>query len=140
MTTIPMQYETTYRWTGNGEAGTVDIEGHATLPVGSPLGGDRYSPEHMLVATVETCLANYVLVIASMSKLAIEAYQSNAEGELEKDEGGYRFKRFLIRPQVTVAEADRERAQRVLEKAHKACLVARSLNCPVEIQPRIVSA
>jgi organic hydroperoxide reductase OsmC/OhrA len=133
-----MQYETAYQWTGKGAAGTISIDGRPDLPVGIPHDTDRYSPEHLLVAITEICLANFVLLIAEMSKLQVKTYRSSAEGELEHEKGaGYRFKRILVRPELTVEGASRALAERVLEKAHKSCLIARSLNCPVDIEPII---
>lgn len=140
MSTIPMHYQTAYQWRGEAANGEIAVEGHADLPVGTPHDADRFSPEHLLVATAETCLANYVLLIAERSKLAVQAYRSSAEGELEKEEpAGYRFKRILIRPELRVEAGSESLAQRVLDKAHRACLVARSLSCPVDIEPTILS-
>ena len=138
MSQIPMHYHTAYSWTGQGEGGEIAIESHAPLPVGSPHSTDRYSPEHLLVLAAETCLANYVLVIAGMSKLEVKDYRSTAEGELlQEDKIGYRFKRILIRPELTVAAGNEVQAQRILEKSHKLCLIARSLNCPVDMEPTV---
>jgi organic hydroperoxide reductase OsmC/OhrA len=134
---IPMRYETSYQWSGKGADGTMNIPGSTALPMGGPDVAGRYSPEHFLAAAAETCLANTFFVIAGLSRLEIEAYRSSTEGELEFTKGeGYRFKRILIRPVVTLAEDALARAQRALEKAHKACLIARSLNCPVEMEPK----
>lgn len=138
MADLPMHYQTTYQWQGKAADGEISIEHHKALPVGTPHDLDRYSPEHLLVAAAEICLANYVLLIAGMSKLAVTAYRSSAEGELERDDkGGYRFKRILIRPELTVSEESESLAHRVLDKAHRSCLIARSLNCPVDIEPSI---
>jgi organic hydroperoxide reductase OsmC/OhrA len=88
------------------------------------------------VVAAETCLANYVLLIAQMSKLEIKAYRSTSEGELVKDgKAGYRFQRILIRPELTVEAGKEPQAERVLKKAHGLCLIARSLNCPVDMEP-----
>lgn len=68
------------------------------------------------------------------------AYRSSAYGKLElerEDRGGYKFKRILIRPELTVGGESESLAGRVLEKAHRSCLVARSLNCPVDQEPTI---
>jgi organic hydroperoxide reductase OsmC/OhrA len=140
MTEIPMHYTTAYAWQGKAADGVVSIEGHDGLPAGTPHDTDRFSPEHLLVATAEICLANYVLLIADRSKLKVNAYSSTAEGELEFEQSaGYRFKRIVIRPQLGVEAGAESLAQRVVEKAHKACLVARSLSCPVDIEPTISS-
>jgi organic hydroperoxide reductase OsmC/OhrA len=135
---IPLQYQTAYQWTGASAAGDIMIEGTAPLPVGTPQDTGRYSPEHLLVVAAETCLANYVLLIAEMSKLAVKGYRSTSEGELIKeDKVGYRFKRILIRPELTVEAGKEAQAKRILNKAHALCLIARSLNCPVDMEPVI---
>lgn len=129
-----MQYHTAYRWQGQAADGFASIDPRPQLPVGSPHDIDRYCPEHLLVVAAETCLANYVMLIAEMSGLQVKAYQSTAEGELEKyDVGLYRFKRVLIRPELTVDPASESLGNRVLEKAQRSCRVARSLSCPIDI-------
>jgi organic hydroperoxide reductase OsmC/OhrA len=139
MTGIPMNYQTTYQWQAEAADGVIYIEGHAELLVGRPHDLDRYCPEHLLVAAAETCLANYVIMIASMSNLEVKDYRSSAEGELEHNsKAGYRFKRIIIRPELTIAGTSQALAEQILEKAHNACLIAHSLNCPVDIEPRII--
>jgi len=138
MSDIPLHYHSSYRWTGEAAAGEVSSDGSPLLPVGSPHDTGRYSPEHLLVVAAETCLANYVLLLAGLSKIEIKDYCSTAEGELMQEEmAGYRFRRIVIRPVVTVAAGNEARAERVLQKAHKLCLVARSLNCPVDMQASV---
>jgi organic hydroperoxide reductase OsmC/OhrA len=138
MSEIPMQYDTGYSWAGTEMAGNINIAGHPSLPVGSPHDAARYCPEHLLVATVEACLANYILLFARLSSLEIRAYHSSATGELEKqDKGGFRFRRIVVRPVLHVTETSASLAGRIIEKAHNSCLVARSLNCAVEIEPTI---
>ena len=104
MTRIPISYQTTYHWQADAADGVTNIEGHAELLVGTPHDQDRYSPEHLLVAAVETCLANYVIMVAGLSKLEVKDYRSSAEGELEHNgKAGYHFKRIIIRPELTIA-------------------------------------
>lgn len=139
MPDLPMQYHTAYEWQGNAADGTTTIESHHPLPVGTPHDLDRYSPEHLLVVAAETCLANYVLLIAELSKLTVSTYRSQALGDLEQDEERlYRFKRILIRPEVTFQGATESLARKIVEKAHRMCLIARSINCPVDIEPTIL--
>jgi len=140
MAEIPMHYQTRYAWQGVAPHGLLSIDGHPDLPAGTPHDAERYSPEHLLVAAAEICLANYVLLIAGLSKLTISDYRSQAEGELEREaKAGYRFKRIVIRPEVTVDAGAEALASRVLEKAHRACLIARTLSCAVEMHPTIRS-
>ncbi len=138
MSDIPLKYETAYNWTGDGEKGEVQIADLPVLPFGSPHNTDRFCPENILVVAAEACLANYVLLISSMSKLEIKAYRSTAEGELIKeDQAGYRFKRIVIRPVVTVESGKEQSAERIIQKAHDLCMVARALNCPVDVESSI---
>ncbi len=141
MSEIPLNYHTRYQWTGEAEAGEIEIENLPVLPTGSPHDADRYCPEHLLVVAAESCLANYVLLIARLSRLKLKSYQSSAEGELVKDESsGYRFKRIVIWPRVTVEAGKQARAEKLVHKAHQLCMVARALNCPVEIETDINAA
>ena len=138
MSDLPMHYTTRFSWLGNESNGRIAIDGRPEMPTGSPHAADRYSPEHLLVAAAEVCLANYVVLIAKRSKLALHDYQSRADGELEFEKGaGYRFKRIVIRPVLRVDPGSEDLAARVVDKSHRACLIARSLSCPVDIEPVI---
>lgn len=138
MSDIPLNYQTAYEWTGDAEKGEVRIGELPALPVGSPHNADRYCPEHILVVAAEACLANYVLLISRMSRLEVKAYQSTAEGELLKEDStGYRFKRIVIRPVLTVESGNENTAEKIIQKAHGLCMVARALNFPVDVEPTI---
>jgi organic hydroperoxide reductase OsmC/OhrA len=139
MPDLPMQYQTSYEWQGQASEGNIKVESRHSLPVGTPHDTERYCPEHLLVATAETCLANYVLLIAKHSRLKIIKYESTAEGELEQtDDRRFRFKRIVIRPKITVDDTDDSLANKVIGKSHDACLIARSMNFPVDIEVRII--
>ncbi len=57
---------------------------------------------------------------------------------LSNEEGIWRFTEIRLRPVVTVLrEEDRDRAVRLLEKAEKSCLIARSLQCKVVLFPAV---
>lgn len=97
-----------------------------------------WTPEHLLVASVATCFLTTFRAIAEISRLQVVRLEIEAEGLLEKQEGGFRFTRVVIRPLLTVADAaDQERAQKMLEKAERACLVSRSLSTHIELQAKV---
>lgn len=138
---IPTHYTTRYQWSGEAAAGTTSIEERDSLPVGSPLDNSVYSPEHLLLAASEVCLANTFLIIAEKSKITVSAYESTSEGELEFiPREGFRFKQIVAKPVITVAAGDEAKAEKVVDKAHNACLIARSLNCEVVVEPVIKTA
>ncbi len=97
-----------------------------------------WTPEHLLVASVATCFLATFRAVAENSKLQVVRLEVEAEGVLEKQEGGFRFTRVVVRPRLTIADAaDQERAQRLLEKAERACLISRSLSSQVEMQATV---
>jgi len=138
---VPMHYETRYEWSGaKDQGGTTIVEGNSPLPVGGADAPGRWSPEQMLLAATEVCLISTLLSIASLSKLTIREYRSSAEGDLTfVPKEGYKFEHIVIRPVVTVAAADLAKAKDALGRAHRFCLVARSLNFPVDVEPEFVT-
>ena len=141
MADLPMRYDTRYRWTGKGAEGWIDVEGLDALAVGSPHDAGRFSPEHLFVAAAEICMANFVTLIAERSGLELQSYTSTAHGDLEFEKGAdYRFSTIVIRPCLKIPAGAASLAQRVVDKAHRSCLVARSLNCPVTIEAQFEEA
>lgn len=132
---LPMHYESAYEWTGSEMRGILKIEGVDDVPIGG--GGDPgvLDPEVLILSAVESCHFNTFYTFAKNSGITIKAYRSSASGDLSFIEGqGYQFAKIVVRPVVTVAAAELDRAQRVMEKAHGSCLVSRSLKCPTEME------
>lgn len=92
----------------------------------------EWTPEHFLVASVASCYVSTFAGIAEMSKFAFLSLKLDAEGVLAKDEGGLRFTEIRLHPALVIArKEDRERAVRLLEKAERSCLIAKSLTCKI---------
>ena len=98
----------------------------------------RWTPEHFLVAAVASCFVSTFSGIAEKSRLEFTSFKLDAEGLLDNADGIWRFTEIKLRPVVTVPkEEDRDRAIRLLEKAEKSCLVARSLQFKVTLFPAV---
>lgn len=98
----------------------------------------HWTPEHFFVSAAASCYLSTFSGGAEVSGLKFVSLELEAEGFLGKDEGGWRFTEVVLRPHLTIAsEDDRERADRLLQKAGKSCLVARSLNCRVTLEPEV---
>jgi peroxiredoxin-like protein len=98
----------------------------------------RWTPEHFLVAAVASCFVSTFSGIAEKSRLEFATFNLDAEGVLDHEDGIWRFTEIKLRPVVTVLkEEDRDRAIRLLEKAEKSCLIARSLQCKVALFPAV---
>ena len=136
-------YKAAAHWT-NHKRGIVEGETiPRTINFAAPpeFGGEPglWTPEHLLLAAVSTCYVATLRAVAEASKLEFDGIEVPLEGKIEKLDGGFKFTRITLRPQVTIHnEQDRERVGRVLEKAEQVCLVSRSLDCDIALEPKIV--
>jgi len=97
-----------------------------------------WTPEHLLLGAAATCYVATLRAIAEASKLVFSGLDVFVEGVIEKQEGGFRFTRITLRPVATIErEEDRERAQRLVEKAERVCLISRSLSCKTALEAKI---
>ena len=98
-----------------------------------------WSPEHLMVAAVNSCLMTTFLAIAENSKLNFVNFTSRATGKLEKTAGGYQITEVTLYPKVIInKEEDRARMERVLQKSEAACLITNSIKSRVILEPTIV--
>ncbi|HUN57411.1 MAG TPA: OsmC family protein [Candidatus Binataceae bacterium] len=102
--------------------------------------GDAWSPEHLLMAAIETCFMFTFRAIASASKVKFTSLRVCGQGVVDRKEGVTKFTEIILRPRLTIAAGtDRDRALRVIEKAEKACLVSASLSTPIWLEPEITA-
>ena len=101
--------------------------------------GDAWSPEHLVLASVEACFLFTLRAIAQASKLEFSSLELSAEGVVDRKDGVTRFTEIVLRPRLTIPPGgDRERAIRIMEKSEQQCLVAASLSTPIRIEPEVV--
>lgn len=137
-------YEVTVRWDSDRKGTMRSPVLHDPLEVATPPEFPKgmpgiWSPEHLLVAAVESCLMTTFLAIAENSKLPFESFQSNAVGKLEMVEGKYMISEITLSPVLEIAnEADRERAERILIKSEAACLISNSVKSNIVFHPEVV--
>ena len=97
-----------------------------------------WSPEHLLVAAVNSCLMTTFLAIAENFKFDFIHFESNAIGTLEKVDGKLMMSEVVLSPVLTIApDADKEKAIRILEKSEAACLIANSVKATIIFKPEI---
>ncbi len=137
------QFESSARWTG-GREGVVKGQGvEPALEFSAPpeFQGKAgvWSPEHFFTSALATCFINTFQAIAMYSKFEAVGLEVSVDGRVEKVEGGFKFTRVTVRPTLSVQnEAEQERGLRLLEKAEKACLVSRSLQSEIILEPQVV--
>lgn len=99
-----------------------------------------WSPEHLYTAAVNSCFMTTFLSIAENSKLQFSEFSCDAEGKLEQVDGKYLMTEVLLRPHLKlVNETDREKAERILQKSEKACLISNSITAKVHLLTEVLA-
>jgi peroxiredoxin-like protein len=97
-----------------------------------------WSPEHLLVAAVNSCLMTTFLAIAENSKFEFISFNSNANGKLEKVDGKYMISEIILSPVLTIkSNIEKEKALKLLEKSEAACLISNSVKSTIVFNPTI---
>lgn len=98
-----------------------------------------WSPEHLFVAAVNSCLMTTFLAIAENFKLEFSHFESHAKGKLEIIDKKYMISEVVLRPIVHVAdEAQYEKAMKVLQKSESACLISNSIKSTIVFEPEVL--
>ena len=138
-------YNTEVEWTGERH-GELRAPVRPNLTVDAPpefKGHDGvWTPEHLFVASVNSCFMTTFLAIAENSKLDFVSFKASAEGKLEKLDGqGFIMTAITLHPKLLISHArDAERASRILEKAEKHCLISNSIKAETKLVPEITFA
>lgn len=98
-----------------------------------------WSPEHLFVAAVNSCLMTTFLAIAENSKLEFTHFESNAIGKVDKVDGKYQVTEIILKPKVSIPPSGqgKEKALRILEMSEKACLISSSIKTQVHLVPEV---
>jgi organic hydroperoxide reductase OsmC/OhrA len=131
MRPLPHHYRVRANASNRG-AVALSAQGVAPLESDSPAEfdgpGDKWSPELLLTAAVVDCYVLSFRAIASASKLEWTALDCTIVGVLERADGVHRFTRFDITAKLDLpTNGDAARAERLLEKAERICLITNSL-------------
>jgi len=114
---------------------TFEVATPPQFPKGMP---DIWSPEHLFTAAVSSCLMTTFLSIAENSKLEFISFACPAKGKLEQVDGKFLMTEVILEPVVVVTkEADKEKAERILQKAEAACLISNSVKAKITMNPTI---
>lgn len=143
MSAITHNYEVSVNWetARMGTLSTPDLDStiEVATPPQFPNGMENiWSPEHLFVAAVNSCLMTTFLSIADNSKLKFSHFNSKASGKLEMVDGKYMMSEVTLMPELTIVnEEDRQKAERILQKSEVACLISNSVKSKIIFQPAI---
>jgi len=132
MQALPHKYRTTSSAVSGPGAVTLTSPGLPDLAIDAPAEfdgpGDKWSPETLLTGAVADCFVLTFRAVAAASKLEWRAVRCDVEATLERVDNVTRFSRFDLRVALTVpAGTDEARAQRIIEKSERSCMVTNSL-------------
>ena len=97
---------------------------------------EMWSPESFFLASVASCYISTFRAISEYSKFDSVALDVTVDGTLTKEQGGFRFTEVTIHPVLTVAnDEETDKGLKLLLKSEAACLISRSLNGRVSIEP-----
>ncbi|MGH8142868.1 MAG: OsmC family protein [Steroidobacteraceae bacterium] len=107
-------------------AGVPPLQVAAPLQFDGPVG--LWSPETLLVGAVAECFVLTFRTVARAAGFPWRRLQCDVEGTLARSDGELRFTGFTIRADLTVlTECDLMRAQGLLQRAERNCLIGNSL-------------
>jgi len=135
------RFETAVRRLGR-HSGEMNATGIPKVGLGCPkcFGGEEnnWTPEHLFVVSIEACIMMTFDEITARSGVEVVSYESSAEAELRTVDKVFRFSKVVVRPKIVLGGgASLEKAQKMIEKAHKRCLVTNSLVTETSVEPEI---
>ena len=151
------RFAATVTWTGNRGTGTssyraygreheISAEGKASVIAASSApvyrgNAERFNPEELLVASLSSCHMLWFLHLCADAGIIVTAYDDHAYGDLALSaDGSGQFREVVLRPAVAFAEEPlREQIEALHHRAHELCFLARSMNFPVRVSPRLRS-
>lgn len=144
------QYNVQIRWTGNLGKGTTHYQAYSrnfeikstTKPniLGSSdpayLGDkSRWNPEDLIVAAASACHKLWYLHLCAVNKINVLEYCDDAQGFMQ-DEGQGHITKVVLRPKIQLEKlSDQILAHELHEQAHHECMIANSVNFPIECEP-----
>lgn len=141
-----MENQHTYRvvaWWASGKTGLAKCDSapnavHFAAP--PQFGGveGRWSPEDLLLSAIASCFTTTFRALADYSDFQFTDLEVEVRGNVRKVDSGYAFEEIVIRPTLTIATDDgHTRADRLLDKAKRLCLVSRALGVRQVFEPRV---
>jgi peroxiredoxin-like protein len=97
--------------------------------------GDLWSPETLFMSSLSNCYILSFRAISKASKLDWVNINCHSEGILDRVERTTRFVKVTNKVKLTIKdENDREKAEKLLEKAEHICLVSNSINAELILE------
>lgn len=100
--------------------------------------GDQWSPETLLMGAISSCFILSFRAISAASRFEWLTLECDCEGTLEAIERKMQFTTVTLKAKLTIPEGgDVEKAQKLLDKAERSCLVSNSLTSQVHLEAEV---
>lgn len=99
----------------------------------------QWSPEHLLVGSLNACYILTLLAIAENSKVDIVSCSSTARGKLANvSGGGFQITEIVVQPKVVLSSPkDLARMPRIFDKAKENCFISNSIKAAIKVEPEL---
>lgn len=137
-------YEVTIDWKegriGRMHSDVLEQEMDVATPPEFPGGVEGiWSPEHLFVASVGSCLMTSFNAIADYSKFEYHSLKVKTYGTMSKQDGKFVMSKIVLKPILTIMdETHQKKAYRLLEKAEQICLISRSITSEIIFEPDVM--
>lgn len=97
-----------------------------------------WSPETFFLAAIAGCYVNTFQAFCDKFKFQPVSLECEASGTVAVVDGKYAFTGVMLNPIVTLsAHEDEATALKIIEKAHRYCLISNSVKCPVSVSENV---
>lgn len=97
-----------------------------------------WSPETFFLAAIAGCYVNTFQAFCDKFKFQPVSLECEASGTVAVVDGKYAFTGVMLNPIVTLAaHEDESTALKIMEKAHRYCLISNSVKCPVSVSENV---
>lgn len=137
-------YEVNLKWTGKRKGILSSPSLPCTIEVATPPEFPKgmegiWSPEHLFVASINSCLMSTFLNIAENSKLEFASFECSSVCHVDLEDNKYTMTEIIVKPKVVVHFSKRpERAEHVLEMSEKACFILSAIKTPIRFEHEII--
>ena len=98
-----------------------------------------WSPEHLFVASINSCLLTTFLSIAENSKLQFISFDSKSVCNVDMIDGKYTITEIILQPKLVIPYSQKpERARHILEMSEKACIISGAIKANIRLEPEII--
>lgn len=98
-----------------------------------------WSPEHLLVASVLSCLKTTFDAYARRAGVAIHQWRGIATGVLAKSSQGPVFTSIDLEIEIATDPGEEVRLQSVIAASERDCIIARALSAPVHVTAKVTA-